>query len=131
MPAYVLHTNLLAEGKPELSALRHVIQIPFYILASYLISQTTQIELLGYLWLGWVLIDLAMLELISLKFSDRQRGSIRRYYALVTTSLFFIFFIMLKQYVSNELRYSIAVVSFLCIILNMINLFRKKVIFRL
>lgn len=131
MPTYVLHTNLLAEGKPELSALRHVIQIPFYILASYLISQTTQIELLGYLWLGWVLIDLAMLELISLKFSDRQRGSIRRYYALVIISLFFIFFIMLKQYVSNELRYSIAVVSFLCIILNMINLFRKKVIFRL
>jgi hypothetical protein len=130
MPGFVLHTNLLAEDKPKHSALRHIVQLPFYASASYWIATTGRIDLMGYLWLSWCITDLIMLEWISRNFLKKEKGSIKRYFLLCFLSILFVFVMLIKEAASDEVRYAMSFVSGIFIILNFITLLRQRVIFR-
>ncbi|MDA9143665.1 hypothetical protein N9N99_03715 [Gammaproteobacteria bacterium] len=131
VPTYILHTNLLACGKPMYSALRHLIQIPFYFLFSYLIARSGKIEFFGYLWIAWCFIDLLMLELISKKFLYRDKINLERYFSLFIVLSAFVIFINFKEEMGSVFQISIVSLSIIMIIVNVYSLLKKKILFEL
>lgn len=131
IPTYILHTNLLACGKPMFSAIRHLIQIPFYILLSYFIAKSGRIEFYGYLWIAWCFIDLLMLELISKRVLYSGKINLGRYFLLFIVLSVYAIFINIKGEMGIILQPLVASLSIIMIIVNVYYLIKKKVLFDL
>ena len=61
-----------ALGRPDLTAKRHVIQLPFYLLAAWVCVQNFGIGDLALVWTGWVIIDAMMLIQIIRRLIPKQ-----------------------------------------------------------
>jgi len=59
--AHAPYAALQALGRPNHAALRHVVELPFYAVASYLLVRNGRVEFLGALWTAWTLADMAIL----------------------------------------------------------------------
>jgi len=57
---YVPFAFIQAMGRPDLTAKRHMWEIPFYVLASYLAVKTFGAQGTAMVWCAWALIDLGL-----------------------------------------------------------------------
>lgn len=59
--AHAPFAALQALGRPKHASIRHVLELPFYALASFLLVRSGRIEWMGVLWATWAVVDIALL----------------------------------------------------------------------
>jgi O-antigen/teichoic acid export membrane protein len=62
--AHVPYAALLALGRPRAAAIRHVIELPFYLLLSWALLRGDALALMGVLWAAWAVCDLVLLAVL-------------------------------------------------------------------
>lgn len=59
--AHVPYCGLQAAGAPKAASLRHLVQLPVYVIGSTALLLNDQFGLMGWLWCFWAMVDLLML----------------------------------------------------------------------
>jgi hypothetical protein len=65
--AHVPHAALHGLGLPRSAAMRHVVQLPFYAVASAVLLETGHWELTGLLWMIWATADFLMVSRLAVR----------------------------------------------------------------
>ena len=129
MGSYTLSANLLAQGLPKISAIRHLYQLPFYLLASFYLASFGSILALGYLWVMWCVTDLLMLEWLSKKHTSAGFSHLDSYRPIIVASLLFTALIVVKPSLGDNVRYVMFLASLGVLLVNIRITAKKTYIF--
>ncbi len=70
--AHVPYCGLHAAGAPRAAGMRHLVELPFYALASYGVLATGNLMALGWIWAFWAVTDLGILLWLLRKIAPSQ-----------------------------------------------------------